>query len=415
MIEQKLRRAIRPIFGSLCLLAAGCQVGPAALQISHAAYNEAIQRTTAEQLLLNLVRLKYREQPVFLDVGSVSAQFVFDQSGEFAGTFNEDVGAQRGNPNVLRLGGRIGYTERPTITYVPLSGKDFVQRLLSPISVETIVLLTNSGWRIDRVLRLTVQEANGLDNARRASGPTPDSAPTFAAFNHAADLLRRLQANRQVYLEYDSRPIDVSGPIAAPAMTSEAMVRAADTGTRFRQTPDGTYVLTRDAPRLILRFASGGEESPEARELRELLHLAERSVYDLVPARRSRGGARDDHGLRTDIALDTRSLIGTMFFLSQGITAPQRHLADRLITQTTEANGTPFDWARLLGDLIRVHAQRTRPKDSAIAVRHRGYWFYLRDDDLNSKSTFSLLGQLFTLRAGGAAGVAPVLTLPVGG
>ncbi|UCG16782.1 MAG: hypothetical protein JSV19_01855 [Phycisphaerales bacterium] len=53
--------------------------------------------------------------------------------------------------------------------------------------------------------------------------------------------------------------------------------------------------------------------------------------------------------------------------------------------------------------------------ESAVAVRYRGYWFYIDDTDLHSKSTFALLRQLFSLPAGQFKGAAPVLTLPVGG
>jgi hypothetical protein len=38
-------------------------------------YNEAISRSSSEQILINLVRLRYREVPVFLAVGSVLTQY----------------------------------------------------------------------------------------------------------------------------------------------------------------------------------------------------------------------------------------------------------------------------------------------------------------------------------------------------
>jgi hypothetical protein len=50
----------------------------------------------------------------------------------------------------------------------------------------------------------------------------------------------------------------------------------------------------------------------------------------------------------------------------------------------------------------------------AIAVRYRDAWFSLRDDDLESKSTFAMLAPLFALQAGQAEGIVPILTLPVG-
>ena len=61
---------------SLC----GCILGPTALQVSRTRYDEVIHKTTSGQLLLNLVRLRYREDPPFIEVGNVSSQFVFDKS-----------------------------------------------------------------------------------------------------------------------------------------------------------------------------------------------------------------------------------------------------------------------------------------------------------------------------------------------
>ncbi|MCG8408784.1 MAG: hypothetical protein MI923_26560 [Phycisphaerales bacterium] len=407
---------------AICVIAVsatGCQFGPAALRISHAQYNTAIQNTRAEQLLLNLVRLKYREAAVFLEVGSVSAQFVFDQSGDIAGTLNENVGAAGGNPDALRIGGRIGYTERPTITYSPLSGDDFVQRVLSPISIETIVLLTHSGWRIDRVLRLTVQEMNGLNNAQSASGPTPTEAPEYQDFAMATRLLRRLQRSKQLYLEYETRTTEVSGHLPAELITAESVVEAAKSGVRFARSDDSeSYVLTRDSQALILRFINGGRRSPESLQLRDMLQLdRDRSRYALDVARTGGGGGhgRDKQGGRKSIAIDTRSLLGVMFYLSQGIAVPLSHREARLVTNTVDEDGSPFDWSAMLGDLFNVHVRKTPPIGAAVSVFHRGHWFFIRDDDQISKSTFSLLGQLFTLQAGSAKSAAPVLTLPVGG
>jgi hypothetical protein len=64
---------------------------------------------------------------------------------------------------------------------------------------------------------------------------------------------------------------------------------------------------------------------------------------------------------------------------------------------------------------MTIHSQRDRPKHAAVAVRHRGWWFYLADDDQSSKKTFGLLNILLSLQSVGTKGGAPVLTLPVGG
>jgi hypothetical protein len=40
--------------------------------------NSAFQQTNDEQLLLNLVRLRYRDTPAFLEVSSISSQTRFE-------------------------------------------------------------------------------------------------------------------------------------------------------------------------------------------------------------------------------------------------------------------------------------------------------------------------------------------------
>jgi hypothetical protein len=46
---------------SVCV--AGCTIGPRALETHRLPYNEAVKKTTEEQLLLNIVRLRYTDTP----------------------------------------------------------------------------------------------------------------------------------------------------------------------------------------------------------------------------------------------------------------------------------------------------------------------------------------------------------------
>lgn len=86
-----------------------------------------------------------------------------------------------------------------------------------------------------------------------------------------------------------------------------------------------------------------------------------------------------------------------------------------LVNVTRHADGAPFDWAAMTDGLMQIRASDAYPQQAAVRVRDRGHWYYIDDADLDSKSTFSLLVQLFALQAGGSEGARPVLTLPVGG
>jgi hypothetical protein len=401
--------------GVLAVVGSGCVLGPTALEVSRVQYNEVIGKTTDEQLLLNLVRLQYRESPLFLDVGSVSAQFEFAEGASISGTMNE--GPNPVNPDVLGLGATTTLSEKPTITFAPLQGRDFVSQLLSPLTPEAILQLSHSGWSIDRVLRLTVQRINGLDNASRASGPTPDDAPEYEDFARVSQALRELQKQGLLIIGYELReePTGISIPIGAASVTD--VIDAQSRGYAVRVDPTGpNLLLTGRSDVLVWRIPDAAVGSPEVREIVELLGLDPRQQCYTVKV--SIGGRPEpgvSPGERKQVNIATRSLMGALFYLSQAVEVPEAHRSAGVVTNTRTPEGEAFDWAHVTGDLLRIHSQRTPPRHAAVAVRYRGYWFSIDDRDLTSKSTFGFLRQLFALQAGAIETKAPVLTLPVGG
>ena len=72
-----MTRAARHLEIALVLLfCAGCAAfGPSALETSRLQYNEVVKKTTEEQLLLNIVRLRYTDTPSSLAVSVIAAQF----------------------------------------------------------------------------------------------------------------------------------------------------------------------------------------------------------------------------------------------------------------------------------------------------------------------------------------------------
>ena len=392
----------------------GCVLGPTALRASRSRYNEAIRSTTEEQLLLNLVRLQYRDAPFFLEVGSVSTQFAFTDSGTVRGTLNE--GPNPTNPDVLAIGGDVGYEERPTVTFSPLQGRDFVDKMLSPTQPELVAVLARTGWRIDRVVRLVAESMNGLDNASGASGPTPDRAPNFESFGRVCDLFRELQVKGLLELGYETQVTTVSGPLPAERVSLSDVMDAIERGFHVETDEDGRFATLKSASkRLVWRIPEKAEGANEVAEIVQLLSLApgERS-YEIKLGRSAQAEGFETGNQARAIHFATRSLMGSLFYLAQAVEVPQAHRNRGLVTQTLDEAGDPFDWRRVTGSVLRVRVASMPPFRAAISVPYRGYWYYLDESDLNSKSTFMLLGQLFALQAGGAPSTAPVLTLPVG-
>jgi hypothetical protein len=65
--------------------------------------------------------------------------------------------------------------------------------------------------------------------------------------------------------------------------------------------------------------------------------------------------------------------------------------------------------------VFRVAASDTPPQNASVAINYRGSWFYIGDDDLDSKSTFVLLTQLIALHSVPPPAGGPLLSIAVGG
>jgi hypothetical protein len=194
------------------------------------------------------------------------------------------------------------------------------------------------------------------------------------------------------------------------------LIDAAKAGSEFRLGDDGqTMVLTQEKRVLILRIAENAQDSPDVARLRALLRLAPDSQrYDLVDPADGEYHPLTQVGTFSNIAIDTRSLLGVMYYLSNGVAVPPEHQLDGPVTQTLDKTGRPFDWGELLDGFFKVHYSKQRPSNAAVAVQYRGTWFYIAGNDESSLSTFALLNQLDSYTSGERQGAAPVLTLPVG-
>ncbi len=347
----------------ICLGAVvGCSLtGPENLKGGRGLYNVAIQQTNNEQMLLNLVRLRYVDTPFFLTVTSVSTSFTIEGSALAAGEFNTDT-----STGTVGVGARV--VSSPTVTYTPVQGEQFAERLLSPMELRTVLLLANSGWSIERVFRLCVRSIEGLQNAPRASGPTPKDPPVYERFLRAVQLLRHLQKTGMLTL------------------------------AREGDADDG---------KLVLEISRDALDWEETREFTELLGLTPG-----LHRYRVLGSARTGPDA---IGVVTRSLMGAFYYAAQGVDVPESDLLAGRAVDTRRPDGGRFDWRKFSQGLLQIHSGSERPSaDVYVSVPYRSSWFYMSDSDSDAKATFSLLAHLFALSAGESPSPGPILTLPVG-
>lgn len=344
-------------------------MGPNSIKATRPAYNMAVQQTNDQELLLNLVRSRYRDTLYFTSVERIAATQEFNESiGASAGVTATQNGFSippvtstivRAFTKPFTLGpASIAVNEKPTIFYAPLEGEKFVRQMMTPMNPDLLLLLVKSGWSLERVFTVGVLEMNGLKNAPTASGPTPSREPEFRDFREAVKLLRVLQ--REQLLDLNKAP---------------------------------------GAEGLELRFTRDSATRVETVRLKALLGLApEKDRFRIIPGSEAPN--------RETIALSTRPVLSALTFLSQGVEPPALHYTQGKIRPTERADGSPFDWQELLGDIFRVRSSDKAPADASVAIPYRGTWFYIADNDLDTKSTFVLLTQLIALHSSPTAGPA---------
>jgi hypothetical protein len=359
----RYRTLITSLIIMLSLLLPACsRFGPRQIPVDSFNYNAAIARSSNEQMLINLVRLRYREVPVFLAVGSVLTQYFYGGEAIASAAFGKltDHSADK----FFGARGRMVYFERPTITYSPLAGQEFTQQLLTPIPGELLFSLVQSGWPPEQLLMMGLERLNHLENIHFGAVPSKESLEGLRIFNHAVQLMVELSRRRVLEIQNNKETLNTN---------SFVLEQAKDDDTRA----------------LI-------------DELRSMLGLdPDHSSFRVT--KRVIGRKPDE------ITVRVRSLLTLMGFLSRGIEIPAAHIDEKRIVEMTLPDDPEL---RSLLFPLKIHSSVDRPADVFVAVRHHDHWFYITHTDHMSKQAFSLLTYLFQMQAPQAQTLGPMITVP---
>jgi hypothetical protein len=351
--------------GVVILLLVGCgSIGPGNITRDRFDYTAAVADSWKTQMLLNLVKIRYEDTPVFLDVGQIVAGYSFQRSLSGSATvpvYNGGVpfGAVGGT---LGLSGQGSYNDSPTITYAPLSGERFARSMMMALPPSSIMNVIQAGFPVDTVFRLTVQSVNGIDNRRIELQYVKPANPEFYQL---LQNLRRIQVSGDIGVRKNQ-----AGNEEMLNLVIRPNIAAAVENALFQ-------VLT------MLGL------DPAAREFR--------IVYGAVP------------GNDKEIALVTRSIYQVLVDLSSSITVPEAEVTERRVRPTPEADLGPEG---PIPPLIRIVYSADRPAKAFVAAPYRGYWFSIDDQDIRSKNLFSFIMFLFTFVETASKEAAPILTIP---
>src|SRR5215468_8618081 len=157
------------------ILTACASIGPRHVVHDRFDYADALSRSWKENMLLNLVKLRYADAPLFLDVSSIVEQYTLQGQLTAGAQFPVNSGA---NPS--SVGGTVEWADRPTISYQPLTGSHFTKSLLTPIKPVEVMNLVQAGWPVPVVFRFGVRSNNGIGAGILTHLTTQAEDPRFA-------------------------------------------------------------------------------------------------------------------------------------------------------------------------------------------------------------------------------------------
>jgi len=404
----------------MCSLTLGCSIGPRALETNRLRYNEAVKRTTEEQLLLNIVRLRYTDTPSSLSVTSIAAQHELVKSLKLVPFFTSGGDANPIGFTSLLPQIELNTADRPTIALTPQDDQDFTKRLFTPIPLDGIVYLSKTTWPITTVFRLWLENINWVSNAETASGPTPKTPPVYAEFLSGMEALERMQDRRIAAFFTEERDEKISEGLPTTRLAGNEVLEAAKAGYEFRKDDKkDTWTLLKKKQQAILRIEAKHVNDADVVEFCRVFKLKPgETKYEIVADKADPFLVDAPKDGLTYLDLESRSLLQVLFFMSHGIRVPAEHVSSGQAPSTYENETTVFDWQPVLNKLFEVNhcKSRQRPAHAHVAIQYHGYWFYIDDRDRDSKATFALVMELSRLELAGKSGAnAPVLTLPIGG
>jgi len=347
------------LLAGIALSLPGCaSFGPPSVDRDRFDYINAIASSWKQQTLLNIVKMRYADTPVFLDVGQIISGYQLSGSVAIGGSLN----SASAFGDVLSMGTTGQYTDRPTITYTPLTGAHFIQVMITPIPPPALLMRAEEGWPIDMLLQIGAQSINGLSNRKGgARGHAAD--PDFVRLLMA---LQRLQASGAIDLRVEmSKQTKQEGTVLVISQKNLSPEVEAD--------------------RALVRQLLGLR--PDLQEFK--------IIFGSVPG-------KDD-----EIAMQTRSGFQILNVLGSNIEVPAEHVAERRTYPPIPVPGGPLS----LPPLIRIHAEKSQPADAFAAVKYRDYWYWIDDRDFRSKGIFTFLMIIMTLAETGEKAPSPIVTI----
>jgi hypothetical protein len=371
-----LRASVRTLPAVLAAFAlaftSGCGsgLGPAKLTGTRMDYNVSVQRSSNEEMLLNLVRLKYFDLPMFMQVGSIASTYNFGLTAGSTATFPDQRDYLRSiygtyTPNVSAT-----YGDTPTVTSTPYQGQTYAQQLLLELDFDRFVMLYRSGWDIDYLMRVLVARIGKIEHYYDArTGFTPQSHTDFLD-------LTEIFARMDDYNNFDIVTV------------SQGDAKFTIIQLRFNKPEEADRIEAL----LGIKLARVMHANATITAKLKLVPVTDFNV---------RAEAKNEKDM-TDLPIRLRNCYRAMDMLGQGVDVPKELAVKRV----------GFNFREQTKDIMDIRQARTRPANAFVAVQYRDYWYYIDENDDRSREVLQLMHAIFALQAGDLPKNVPVLTVP---
>jgi hypothetical protein len=350
------RQILRPLI-VLCAfvsLAACSSYGPRSMNKDQLDYGQSVGNSWKNQMLTNIVKLRFVDMPVFIDVGQIVSGYSLETSVD--GRVGFDDSLTGGDSAGLGASGK--FTDRPTITYMPKTGNEYLRSLLEPVEPVALLSLILAGYSSEILFTWAVESVNGVHNYSVVANVAREADAEYLEF---ARLMQDLQDLGAVGFKVKIDPVsgnDVIFVYREMQFSDDILAKKERVGEILKLDPGHEEYRVRYAP-----FAESGDV----------------------------------------LAMQTRSVLQMLVAMSGFVEVP-REVASHA------ARG--YDLSPGAFQPFRVHSGPDRPEYSFAAIRYQDYWYWIENSDLLSKRVFTLMLFLTTLTNSASNENAPVLTIP---
>ena len=349
------------ICGLIWLLMGCTTLGPQYIASGRAAYNEVINHTEDQQMLMAIVRTRYGETVSMLAVTNVTANVRFSAAAEA----QFGIGRRESyETNLIPLSTGLAFEDNPTISYVPIEGEEQFDRLMSPVPLKFAVILTSHMIHSRLPFLMLIESINHIRNPKFIHSPMSESDPRFLRL---VDLIMELNATGHIDWARDSR---------------EEVVFS--------------IVIRNHQPRRT-------EEIGELLDLLGVKQKVDDSKPLVVPVYHA-----VEEPANGGVAVTTNSIYDLIEMLSASIAVPEKHRESGLAIS--------YPTPGLAGRKVRIQRSKAKPERASVSIEYRNSYYYIAETDQETKLMFRILRTLWKDRIASTTQFqsAPVLTIPVG-